>query len=505
MLPETTLSAQVRAAYVETLSRIYRSALSKYVLSLGQLQVEVAGKGDLLGALEEVSHRAKGRASVFALGDRAAAVLRDLETAPPLIFHQARRLLTTKRQWGLGCQYQCPAHYYLLPPPPNLLASAVQAEAAGERHPYEVLFRSTQKLLTDSATSEYLFCHDFWAGDAAIFREIFAPALAAVEESLVLFLGGCHDVGALILLLRVNAGHQAVMARRRAPCLDAFLDRVNALLWPRLKQLFDAHTSSVRAASERALLPNTAQLGAHPVVRRFADLAASLHPLQALGGEAQGLAAGLERLRAVVCDLLMRMGKLLGARKRQMVFFINNFEAVVAVLRAASQGGDPGCEGADATPLFAFFSEGLARQTHLLVDEELADQFNPLMAFVQSAEAAYKAADAAGQPRAPLPQFGPDDAAPLLRDFAVRWQTSLDEIHRSIVGVFGPGQRSHDILQRTLSQLLLFYTRLTGPEGVLATYCGAAGAALCRDAVPTNVILAAIKSVVFRDRQVGGR
>ena len=45
-------------------------------------------------------------------------------------------------------------------------------------------------------------------------------------------------------------------------------------------------------------------------------------------------------------------------------------------------------------------------------------------------------------------------------------------------------------------QLLLFYTRLTGPEGVLMTYCGAAGAALCRDAVPTSTILTEVKRMV---------
>ena len=49
---------------------------------------------------------------------------------------------------------------------------------------------------------------------------------------------------------------------------------------------------------------------------------------------------------------------------------------------------------------------------------------------------------------------------------------------------------------RPPAQLLLFYTRLTGPEGVLAVYCGPAGAALCRDAVPTGTILAEVRRMV---------
>ena len=54
----------------------------------------------------------------------------------------------------------------------------------------------------DSATSEYLFCHDFWAGDLNMFREVFAPAIAAVEENLGQFLTTCFDVGSIILMAR---------------------------------------------------------------------------------------------------------------------------------------------------------------------------------------------------------------------------------------------------------------------------------------------------------------
>ena len=163
--------------------------------------------------------------------------------------------------------------------------------------------------------------------------------------------------------------------------------------------------------------------------------------------------AAQERLRAAVCDLILRLAKLLGQRKGQLVFLINNYELVLAVLReAAADADDPGYGGADRSATAQFFSEQLGAQLHLFVEEELADQFNPLLTFVKRAEAAYKRADAEGAPRAPLPQFGAEDAAPVLRDFAMRWKMSSEEIHRSIVASFGSSQRSLDILQRTLSQ-----------------------------------------------------
>ena len=81
------------------------------------------------------------------------------------------------------------------------------------QHPYEVLFRSAYKLLIDTATSEYLFCHEFWPGDHRMFGEIFAAAIAAVESSLSSFLTGCHDAIALILMIRITHEHQVAISR----------------------------------------------------------------------------------------------------------------------------------------------------------------------------------------------------------------------------------------------------------------------------------------------------
>lgn len=67
--------------------------------------------------------------------------------------------------------------------------------------------------------------------------------------------------------------------------MEAYLDKVNMMLWPRFKVVFDAHLASVRTASERALM--TDDLQGHYVVRRYAEFAASAHSLIALNGDGQ--------------------------------------------------------------------------------------------------------------------------------------------------------------------------------------------------------------------------
>jgi hypothetical protein len=39
----------------------------------------------------------------------------------------------------------------------------------------------------------------------------------------------------VLLMIRINAEHRRLMSKRRVPCLDDYLDRVNLLLWPRFK------------------------------------------------------------------------------------------------------------------------------------------------------------------------------------------------------------------------------------------------------------------------------
>jgi len=182
------------------------------------------------------------------------------------------------------------------------------------------------------------------------------------------------------------------------------------------------------------------------------------------------------------------------------------------------------------------------------VEEELADHFGPLIDFVRKAEAVQRSSSSAdtrppasgsGREDAPrgdgiggagrasasdgaAPGFGgvdgaggdgdgggnsggssrggggagglytPEAASVLMRDFAERWKGAIEQMHRDVITHFSNLQRGMDILQRTLSQLFIYYTRFTGPEGVLARM-GPDGAALCKGAVTNPAFIYEIK------------
>ena len=47
----------------------------------------------------------------------------------------------------------------------------------------QVIFRNVHKLLVDTASSEFLFCLDFWE-DEGVFKELFGPVVSVVETDL---------------------------------------------------------------------------------------------------------------------------------------------------------------------------------------------------------------------------------------------------------------------------------------------------------------------------------
>ena len=67
--------------------------------------------------------------------------------------------------------------------------------------------------------------------------------------------------------------------------------------------------------------------------------------------------------------------------------------------------------------------------TSMYVEEQLVTQFGTLIGFVKRSEAAQK--HKGGQPEGvPLPGYGPNEAAPVLQEFASKWQPCIDTLHK---------------------------------------------------------------------------
>ncbi|KAL4421397.1 hypothetical protein ABPG75_010688 [Micractinium tetrahymenae] len=461
--------AEVRSAYVEKVGAKMLDLFRSYWAAMERLEEVVVTANDLLGTPEAASggmslgalfqrQPAAGsasRAEVYALKDRAG-VLAQLE-APPVVLHVA--------------------------------------ESEHKKFPWEVLFRSLHRLLMDTAAHEYLFCLEMW-GDESAYRDLFAPILGFVETSLSAMLQELYDPLAIMLMIRINRENTLAMSRKRNPALDGYFDRVNLLLWPRLKALFDLQLNSIKA-----LHPTQASVDQHPrlhiLAERYAHLTASVLLLHAdfLDGP---LDTNIERLRYAVMNLLIHLSRQYSQKGRGTVFLIVNFSFVAATLKEAHARGLPATPGtlsmgSETTSglgnaglaLLKEFEDSLARCTTLYCDDQLNRVAPALVSFVKRGEAA-----AQGVPDGqPVPGFSPPEAAPVAADFSQKWQHMVEAIHREVGKDFGGSATGRAVLQAAFTQLLLCYNRFLE----LVKRQGPAGLSVVQQAVTLPSIMYYIK------------
>ncbi|VAI33558.1 unnamed protein product [Triticum turgidum subsp. durum] len=427
--------AEVRTAYIDTMNKVLSAHFRAYIQALEKLQLDIATSTDLLGVETRSTgylfsigkEPLKARSSVFALGERIN-VLKDIEQ-PALIPHIS--------------------------------------EAKSQKYPYEVLFRSLQKLLIDTATSEYLFSDDFF-GEESLFQDIFAGPIQVVDEYFDAVLLNCYDAIGIMLMIRIIHQHQLIMFKRRIPCLDSYLDKVNMSLWPRFKMVFDLHLSSLRNANIKTLWED--DVHPHYVTRRYAEFTASLVHLNVEYGDGQ-LDLNLERLRMAIEDLLVKLAKMFPKPKMQTVFLINNYDLTIAILKEA------GTEGGKTQ---LHFEEVLKSNIAIYVEEVLLEHFSDLIKFVKTRTSE--------DPASSSDKANIGDVEPLVKDFANRWKAAIELMHKDVITSFSNFLCGMEILKAALTQLLLYYTRLT--ECVKRVN---GGSALNKDLVSISSILYEIK------------
>ncbi|XP_039134787.1 LOW QUALITY PROTEIN: vacuolar protein sorting-associated protein 52 A-like [Dioscorea cayenensis subsp. rotundata] len=396
---------EVKATYIDTMSKILSAHFHAYIQAMGKLQLDIATASDLIGVearstgLSLSREPLKNGSAVFALGDRIN-ILKEIDQ-PALIPHTA--------------------------------------EVNSQRYPYEVLFRSLHKLLIDTAASEYLFCDDFF-GEESIFYEIFAGPFAVLDEHFNVVLPNCYDALGLMLMIHIIHQQQMVMFRRQIPCLDSYLDKVNISLWSRFKLVFDMHLNSLRNANVSTLWVD--DVHPHYVMRRYAEFIASLVHLNVEHGDGQ-LDLNFERLEMAIDDLLIKLAKTFTKPKLQTAFLINNYDLIVAVLMNVPGGGRT----------MIYFGKLLESNIDIFAEEMLLEHFNDLIKFLNSCGAG-ESSSGAEKPSA-------TDLEPLVRDFLSRRETAIELMNKDVITFFSNclcGGRN--IMDVATIKLHVYYGRL---------------------------------------------
>eukprot|EP00466_Bigelowiella_natans_P000029 jgi/Bigna1/65988/fgenesh1_pg.1_\ len=479
-----TTAEEIQTVYIDTIKKIYTSHFKLYLNSLMKLRASsVVTKGDLLGLDEAKSggmfslRKSKLHLErVFMLGRNRDAILSNIDK-PPIIYHTAAK--------------------------------------RGHKFPYQEIFRTTHRLLMDTATTETAFIADFFTdsdakisgvgGDARwaakqemiLFESIFNKTTSLFIENLEQYLSKTYDCLELLILVRVVSLHTQMMRQRQTECLDMFFDRINMLLWPRFKVVLDSHLASIKNIRTNSVV-SRGDMSPFFLSPRYAEFASGSKCMLSCDITNQMCAqivmivmilkdddVDVGRIREAVGKLLETLAVRVGSdsKRTEIVFLINNYDTILKVF------DDKNLESETAKS----FKEKLHNQVAKYVEMELRNCFSKLIEFVRSSE--QKVAEAVDK-KIKMPTLDLETGAEIVRSFRQGWQNKVAQIDLHVNSDFSSRNTGHEgtgkaseILKQILIQLVLYYQRLQE----VVKKCYRRSPSFMKDLVPIPTIMHEIK------------
>jgi len=239
----------------------------------------------------------------------------------------------------------------------------------------ETPFHSFALALLDNATAEYTFLTDFFAQPfpalSRKFTEIFEPTFALGRALVKDLIDNSFDCLGILLCVRLNQRFAFELQRRKVPVLDAYINGVNMLLWPRFQVAMDTHCESIRALSGTLSTQTAASklsspfssskfnsssqsTAPHYLTQRFSQFLLSILAASVEAGDDEPVSSSLGRLRNEYEAFLVKASKAGGGEgKKRERFLSNNYSLVLTIIGES--------EGRLAGEMKAHF-EGLRRE-----------------------------------------------------------------------------------------------------------------------------------------------
>ncbi|XP_015774460.1 PREDICTED: vacuolar protein sorting-associated protein 52 homolog isoform X1 [Acropora digitifera] len=408
------VAREIRDEYIDTMSKIYFSYFKTYISKILKLQFEeIADRDDLMG-VEDNAKRGifsakvalKNRSTIFTLGNRGNVLTTELEE-PVIVPH-----------------------------------AALKSE---KKYSFESLFRSMHFALLDNSCREYLFLADFFMAQnntaKDLFTAVFGKTLSLFLKQMETYLESCFDAIGIFLCIHLVHRYRILMHKRNVPALDKYWDTILEMSWPRFTYVVELNVDSVRSTDPLRL--GVIDIRPHYITRRYAEFSAAIVSMNESFPD-EKVNKVLAALQVEVENFILRMAAEFPLRKEQLIFLINNYDMMLAVLMERTSEDSKEAES---------FQQLLTARIQEFVEEVLSPAFGGMTAFVKETE--------------PLLERGqgqvirPDERRiqQLVRGFASDWKRSIENINQEIMRSFSNFKNGTAILQAALTQLIQYYHR----------------------------------------------
>uniref|UniRef100_A0A5K3F7R5 Vacuolar protein sorting-associated protein 52 homolog n=1 Tax=Mesocestoides corti TaxID=53468 RepID=A0A5K3F7R5_MESCO len=468
LLHESDVAGEVRYTYTSTMGKVYFAYFKTYASKLLKLQVDSnQEKDDLVGKkTDDLANCAS---------NTSTAGVPNVLQSPSVALSQAS---SRPGQFGLGDRAE------RLLTKEGLQAAILLPHAASKNDAklsLEEIFRSINYALLDTACREYVFLDDFFLhsfgspvsksndvktsaqATTSLFDQVFNRTVDALETSVMPQLIHVGQFDLLGLLLCVQLVHSMIhlTIERRVRVLDRYWFGQLDILWGRVVDRMEAHIVSLRVLdttqftqaaalhlriqrgggiSEAAAVVNLSPrayslIRPHPVARRYAELAASLHTIGSALSESESfkesvvvteqtetrvldsrVLQALSRMHAEFEAVCYRLAKALPRNRLRLVFLINNFDLIISVLSEKGAGNSPEVNRC---------REAVAMHTTAYIDQALLPYFGSMISFIQSVEK---------RPPNEVPDRSEEGRVThIVKGFNIDWKNSIEKINGEIM------------------------------------------------------------------------
>jgi hypothetical protein len=282
--------------YFELMGKIIFKKFKAYVQEVSKLCVDLYTKNDLL--ISENPQNMRNAVTVRAEG----------------MWNDHRSIFSTMRRESI---IDDASDSYIIP------HTAVQ-----HNHKFllESVFRSINKLLIDTVTSEYKFVTEFFTlkpdKSKQVFGKIFEETFDFLIEYFKGAFGNTNDIYSIMLISQINAENQKIFESKGFIILDHYFAQISQFLWPHFEHLFEHQMQSLKNTSVKSYKNIERTYGMKPVLLRLTDFILSLYKINRKGNENHMVRMRILQLKNNIMDLLRKSAKETSNELESTTYFI---------------------------------------------------------------------------------------------------------------------------------------------------------------------------------------
>lgn len=213
---------------------------------------------------------------------------------------------------------------------------------ANRRFSVERIFQSLNKLLVATVIQEYTFCQNFFCltdeESLVFFAIIFKQAIMFVINKLKVWINNAQDIYGVLLMACILLEKKEALKQRNFVALDHYFSQIEAIIWPKLSELFDQLLKDINGANVKVLKQILETVSEDEFYLRAVNLIKGCGVIKTyLNTQSFPFATKLSNMVSTIISKIDKIAKEAVIEKEIMCIFINSMHTIVKGLKSTSE------------------------------------------------------------------------------------------------------------------------------------------------------------------------